>query len=216
MQRKGARLAAVVMTAILLILVNGCGSNGDKKPAASGSVSATTQNLAAGSSSASESPKNGVKPNTCSLLNSSTANILAGIHVTLLYGGPQYYGPNIVCEYAGYGATRADNVDISLVATYLSINGKPYNPENWNQLVQGLDRLKFPVVKISALDSPGYFGWSLGPSRVERSSDTSVFANCGFADHGYGFNLGGRWSGGVTPPSRSAMVGTCERIATTT
>ncbi len=213
MQRRGAEFVAVAMTAILLIFIDGCGSNGHNKSTASDPGSATTDSLAPGSSSASAQPKDRVKPNTCTLLDSLTASTLAGIHVTLLYGGAQYYGPNIVCEYAGFRTTRAANVDISLVATYLSNSGHPYTAENWNQLVHGLDRLNFPVVKVSVLDSPGYFGWSLGPSRIKGSADDALFANCGFANRGYGFNLGGRWSGGLPAPSQPTMVAACEQIA---
>jgi hypothetical protein len=140
------------------------------------------------------------------------ANAFAGVDIKAIGSRPAYYGPNIVCEYGTTSLDGSYTVLVSLVATVLETNGHPYTAQNWSDLVQAVNRYRFPVSAVPALSSGEYYGWSLGPSTIKGSLDTAVFGDCGFARQGYSYDLGGQWKG-TSAPSQAEIVATCEKLA---
>lgn len=215
MATRTARVVAVATAAIVLVLVVGCGARSAKNtdPPAQQSAATTTapDGRPAGSSPlpTSHSPR---KPNPCALLSHQMADSLAGVEVRSFSAQPAYYGPNIVCEYATTTGNASSSVLVSLVATVLQTNGHSYTAQDWSDLVHALNRYRFPIAIVSTLSSEKYYGWSVGPSTIKGSRDTTVYGDCGFASHGYSFDLGGQWRG-TRAPSQSEIVATCEKIA---
>ncbi len=123
-------------------------------------------------------------------------------------GDPSYFGPHIVCEFA------TSNADVSLTALQLVQDGHPYTPSQWDTLAQGYDRVRAPLVRVSALTSDAYYGWVFGPSHVGSSTRSESIAECGFVRHSFSFVLGGQWSFSAHPVSQAAMIRYCEAIAT--
>jgi hypothetical protein len=213
MRKRGASFLGLLLITSLLALVSGCGSGAHKSDPAptTSSPSGTSSNSV--NPSAWPPPQHPGAPNTCTFLSSQTAATLAGAEVGLVGPAPQDYWPNIICEYATPDTTAHGAAIISLVATILQIDGHPYTPAEWSQLVRTIIHRDAPVANIPALTSPGYFGWDYGPLLLERSTNETYTGTCGFAKDGYAYYLGGQWSAGLQPPTQATLVATCEKIA---
>jgi hypothetical protein len=139
------------------------------------------------------------------------ATSLTGLQV-LPPGGPQTYGPNILCEYRTTTSGRAI-ADLSLEATYLRSKSQSDTPAQWDQLVHARTR-GGSIKVIPSLTTPGHYGWSYGPVATRRGNDGYISA-CGFAKRGYGYDLSGTWLGGLHPPAQTALLAACSKIART-
>jgi hypothetical protein len=200
------RVIAVVAASVIAVLLSGCGSgSGGAAPAPSITVHGPSISGPGPSSTAVAAGA----PNPCALLNSQMAKSLTGLQV-LPSGGPQTYGPNILCEYRTTTSGRAI-ADLSLEATYLRSNSQSDTPAEWDYLVHARTR-GGPITVIPSLSTPGHYGWSYGPVATGQGNDMYIDA-CGFAKHGYGYDLSGSWLGGERPPAQTALLAACSKIA---
>jgi hypothetical protein len=207
MQSKGRLAGWFPLICVATALVAGCSSSA--KPASSTPPTHPTAIVAAPNSSGGEKPSPNA-PDACALFDSALAEGIADAPVSRIGGDPLYAGPNVVCQYAARETSGAI-VDMSLVATFLQVDGRPYSSAEWNNLIRTWNRFNQPSSSIAGLDSPGYAAWSFGPGPVTGRSD--YIGHCGFAKNGYGFNLGATWSVGPATIASTTLTRDCQEIA---
>jgi hypothetical protein len=207
MQPKGRLAGWLPLICVAAALVAGCRSSA--KPTSSTPTTRPTAVVAPPNSAASKKPSPNA-PNTCALFDSALAEGIANAPVTRIGGDPLYAGPNVICQY-GARETSGAIVDMSLVATFLQVNGRPFSSADWSNLIRSWNRFNQPASSIAGLDSPGYAAWAFGPGPVNGRN--VYIGHCGFAKNGYGFNLGATWSVGPATIANTTLTRDCQEIA---